>query len=38
MKRSFEEEKKFIAREDGQRYRIDPGFVANMNVRALIIA
>lgn len=38
MRRSFEEEKKFISREDGQRCRIDPGFVANMNVRTLIFA
>lgn len=38
MRKSFEEEKKFISREDGQRYRIDPGFVANMNVRMLIFA
>lgn len=32
MKRSYEEEKAFITREDGQRFRIDPGFVPNMKV------
>lgn len=32
MKRSYQEEKSFISREDGQRFRIDPGFVPNMKV------
>eukprot|EP00752_Nemacystus_decipiens_P002872 g2673.t1 len=32
MKRSYQEEKSFIAREDGERFRIDPGFVPNMKV------
>ncbi|CAM9414117.1 unnamed protein product, partial [Scytosiphon promiscuus] len=32
MKRTYKEEKDFITREDGQRFRIDPGFVPNMRV------
>jgi len=31
-RRSYDEEKSFITREDGQRFRIDPGFVPNMKV------
>lgn len=37
MGRSYEEEKAFITREDGQRFRIDPGFVPNMKVNRMIL-
>lgn len=32
MKRSYDEEREFLTREDGQRFRIDIGFVPNMRV------
>lgn len=32
MKRSYDEEKEFITKENGHRFRIDPGFVPNMRV------
>lgn len=34
MKRSFEDERAFVLRENEQRFRIDPGFVPNMRVSA----
>ena len=32
MKRTFEEEKRFITRETDNSYRIETGFVSNMKV------